>query len=176
MNWRQHWKLYTILLSVFLGAAGLFSYTPKDPGDGVNHWHVGPWVFDLTFGPFATAIAIPILLYGFKVIVERILKQRDVEAAEAKRIEEEAKVKKEKELEEKKLEAIKLKAQLDKERQEKIEKLILENRVHVGEKLDRVCERFEKIDERFRAHEHLVELEGKLYRTNGKIKIDSGGI
>jgi hypothetical protein len=175
VDWRQHWKLYIGLTTIFLGAAGLFSYTPKDPGEGVNHFHIGPWVFDLTFGPFATAIAIPILLYGFKVIVERILSRRDAEAAEAKRIEDETQAKKEKELEERKLEAIRLKAQLEKERQEKIENLILENRNHFGQKLDKICKRIEDQDNEFEKHEHLINVDGKLYRSNGKVKLELGG-
>jgi flagellar biosynthesis component FlhA len=129
----------------------------RDPGDSVNHVHVGSFIVDLTFGPVTTLITFPFILWGVKVIVTRILKKRDEEAAAQTEKAAVENKKREKELEDKKLEAIRLKAQIEEERHDALQQLILDNRDLVSKKLDRVCERFEQQEARFRKHGHTVE-------------------
>ena len=61
----------------------------------------------------------------------------------------------------------------DAERHETLKEMIIENRQAVAVKLDRICERFDKVDERFDTHEHIIQVNGNLVKTVGKI---TGGI
>ena len=147
------------LLMLFLFSLFIVACADKDPGAGINHLHVGPYILDLTFGPLATFIVAPFLLWGMKVIIARQLKAHDDEKAAAAAKEEAEKKRQIEFLEEHKKEAIKLKAQLEKERHEKVIDMIAENRSLVAIKIDKVCKQLAEQDNRFRNHGHNIDNE-----------------
>jgi hypothetical protein len=144
---------------LFLFVIAIVACADKDPGETVNHVHLGKYIIDLTFGPLATFIVAPFLLWGMKVIVSRQLKAHDDEKAAAAAKEEEEKRKQIAILEEHKKDAIRLKAQLEKERHEKVIDMIAENRSLVGIKIDKVCKQLADQDARFRNHGHNIDTE-----------------
>ena len=66
-------------------------------------------------------------------------------------------------------------AQREQDKHEEVVRMIQENRVLVAKKIDRVCERLTEQDKQFALHEHLIEIDGKLYRSTAKINHLSGG-
>ena len=123
---------YYLILFLFL----ISGCSEIDPGSGVNHIHMGKFVLDLTLGPFATLVAIPLIIWGVKVVLVRLFNRWD-EATKT---------------------ALHAKEELDKERHG-----------HIVTKLDSMCSRFDKVDQRFHEHEHLVEIDGKIYKSDGKV-------
>jgi hypothetical protein len=123
----------------------------KDPGDGVSHIHLWGLIFDITFGPVTTIIVSCIMAPIIVKLVYRRIDKGDKE----------------------KMDALKLAEELQQKRHDDTQKLIMENREKVADKLDRICDRFDVIDQRFHDHEHVVQINGALYKSSGKI---TGGV
>ncbi|MCE5255974.1 MAG: hypothetical protein LLF89_03920, partial [Spirochaetaceae bacterium] len=66
-------------------------------------------------------------------------------------------------------------AQHEQDKHDEVVHMIQENRMLVAKKIDRVCERLTEQDRQFAIHEHLIEIDGKLYRSTAKINHISGG-
>jgi hypothetical protein len=122
---------YFILISLLL-----IGCSSQDMPATVNHVHWAGYTWDLTFGPLATIIVAPLIVWAIKVILVRMFKKFDSATKQA----------------------LEMKEELDKERHG-----------HIVTKLDSMCNRFDKVDDRFHEHEHVVEIDGRLFRSNGKI-------
>ena len=106
-------------LLLLFGTLLLMACETIDPGNTVNHVHVGKYIIDLTFGPIATLVVAPLIVWAIKRILDKLFEK--IEAAQ------------------------RLKDELDHERHTK-----------VVDKLDTMCERFDKVDKRFYNHGHRI--------------------
>ena len=77
--------------------------------------------------------------------------------------------------EENKRKLIEAREKADAARHETLKGMITDNRKAMADKLDKICERFEEMDERFHEHEHLIQVNGSLIKTVGKVTT-AGGI
>lgn len=147
-------------LFLLFGTLLLLGCAEVDPGNAVSHIHVGKYIFDLTFGPLftvlCTGLLAPIIV---NLIGRKIRKSDEHKMAAIARIESDRKEEADK-IATMRREAARIKEDLELERHKAV----------IG-KIDGMCKRFDKVDERFHDHEHIVEIDGKVYRSNGKITI-----
>jgi hypothetical protein len=152
MGIKWKWAIGITIASLMAWACAAGS----DPGEAVNHVHVGNFVLDLTFGPLATLISscivAPLIIY----FIKRYIKQGD----------------------DTRLTAIADKEKIDELRHSELKKDIKENRELVLNQLSEFCRNQEKlhaqIDARFWSHYHTDDGDIAISRENGRPRV--GGI
>lgn len=133
----------------------LLACNTMDPGEAVNHVHVGKYIIDLTFGPIFSVVCSAIIAPIIVKLIGRKIAKSDAEKIAAI----------------KKLEDARTQANAAKE------KLDAERHGAVITKINGICDRFDKVDRRFYNHGHGIEERGgKLHTTDIIIKQGIDGV